>query len=876
MTALNTANGDIKPKGAPFPGMSAVTRQRPSGARARLMAQRFACALSLACGGLAWAADRVALVIGNSAYRSSPLYNPENDARDMSKLLRQAGFQVIARTNTSRDDMQRAIAEFGKQITSPQVKIAVFYYAGHGVQLDWRNYLIPVDAAPRTPEELKTQSLDVSALLTYMQRAQQKDRSFLVVLDACRDDPFAGTYKPDQKGLSQFDAPVGSLLAYATAPGRVAIDGTSGGTNGLYTAYLLQELAKRGAPIEDAFKRTRLNVRLASNGQQVPWESTSLEEDVYLFPGERKKPSDRDQMTQLDSELGDWNKVKASGDPFALAEFLRTHPSGNFSELAANRMNLLLGSQSNAESVRLVAKNLAVVEAKKAQEERDKAEAERVKRESEARLAAEAARAAMALAAQQAREVELARRAEEQAVAAAQEARKQELARAEAARQEVERERLAQLALAAAQAAKAEAERIATFQRTALAAAAQLAQETAAAMRAAAQREAERQATARLAAERAAAEKAEAARAEALRVAEAARIAAAEEVARNTAARLAAEKAAAQQAEAQRLELQRLAEARRVAEEAEKARIAAAEAELARAQSQRLAQAQAEQQRGEAARAQAAKLAADRAEADRLARAAAQAAADKLAAEAQAALSVAQTAVAGLTQAVKLAQERVQAADAAPAPAQAVLASTPFFAGSNQLQRSYTVGDRYEFKVVDLFNRSERPLVMQVSSIDVNADRIEFNGGEYVSDTMGNILTNLRGSSATPRQFYPAELFVGKRWRTMFRQVRPNGLTYTFRYDMRVVGRERVTVPAGTFDTFKIEGRGFNMTLGAALERNIWVSPGVAADIALETQVRLANGMWDQRERQELVGLQQQAPRTPAQSASLNSNPGSK
>jgi len=163
------------------------------------------------------------------------------------------------------------------------------------------------------------------------------------------------------------------------------------------------------------------------------------------------------------------------------------------------------------------------------------------------------------------------------------------------------------------------------------------------------------------------------------------------------------------------------------------------------------------------------------------------------------------------------------------------------------------VGDVFTFSVIDGLTKVSKPLELRVTAVDVDADRVEFNGGEYASDIMGNITATQRGSFSTPRQFYPAELYVGKKWHTAFKQVRPSGITYTYRYDVRVVGKETITVPAGTFEAFKIEARGFNVQLGAALSRNIWVTPGVPADIAHETIVRLRNGAIEQFDRQELV-----------------------
>ena len=242
--------------------------------------------------------ERMALVIGNSAYPKAPLVNPANDARAMAALLRQAGFNVSEASDTSQAQLSEAVAKFGQAIKDPKVKFGLFYYAGHGLQLEWKNYLVPVSADVRSAADVKAKAVDVSQLLTYMEQA--KGRSFLVILDACRDDPFAGLYKPSAAGLSQFDAPAGSLLAFATAPGKVAQDGV--GSNGLYTANLLREFSRRGVRLEDAFKRVRLSVRMASNGTQIPWESTSLEEDIFLFPIEQKKLSEAEQDQLLNEE----------------------------------------------------------------------------------------------------------------------------------------------------------------------------------------------------------------------------------------------------------------------------------------------------------------------------------------------------------------------------------------------------------------------------------------------------------------------------------------------------------------------------------------------------------------------------------------------
>ena len=177
--------------------------------------------------------------------------------------------------------------------------------------------------------------------------------------------------------------------------------------------------------------------------------------------------------------------------------------------------------------------------------------------------------------------------------------------------------------------------------------------------------------------------------------------------------------------------------------------------------------------------------------------------------------------------------------------------------GGFDTDRQYAEDDFFNYQVIDGFSKAAKPLNLQVTNVNVDADRVEYNDGEYASDTMGNTLVNPRGGFNTPRQFYPAELFVGKKWISIFKQSRPGGINYTFKYTLKVVARERITVPAGTFDTFKIEARGFNMQLNARLERNIWVAPGVSGDIVHETFVRLRNGDIEQNDRQELVSFKQ-------------------
>lgn len=220
--------------------------------------------------------QRVALVIGNAAYKDSPLINPINDARDMAAALRGLGFEVIFGENLSQTEMKRNIRVFGEKIRNGGV--GLFYYAGHGIQVKGSNYLIPVNATITTEEEIEYESVDAGLVLAQMEAA--RNRLNIVILDACRNNPFARSFRSTQKGLASIDAPSGTLIAYATAPGSVASDGA--GRNGLYTQELLKQMKQPGLSIEQLFKQVRASVRRQTEGKQTPWESSSLEGDFYF------------------------------------------------------------------------------------------------------------------------------------------------------------------------------------------------------------------------------------------------------------------------------------------------------------------------------------------------------------------------------------------------------------------------------------------------------------------------------------------------------------------------------------------------------------------------------------------------------------------
>lgn len=234
-------------------------------------------AAPVAAGARQGQGQRLALVIGNAAYREGALANPVNDARAMAAALRDAGFTVMLHTDLDQRRMTQAVRDFGDALRKSG-GVGLFYFAGHGVQIKGRNYLVPVGADIQREDEVTYAALDAQAVLDKMEAAGNGTN--VLILDACRNNPFARSFRSAGAGLAQMEAPVGTLVAFATAPGMVASDGT--GSNGLYTQNLLEAMRKPGLKIEDVFKQVRVAVRKASAGKQVPWESTSLEGDLYF------------------------------------------------------------------------------------------------------------------------------------------------------------------------------------------------------------------------------------------------------------------------------------------------------------------------------------------------------------------------------------------------------------------------------------------------------------------------------------------------------------------------------------------------------------------------------------------------------------------
>jgi hypothetical protein len=223
---------------------------------------------------------RVALVIGNAKYKFNPLNNPVNDATDMAASLRSVGFDVIEVKDATLKQMREATRRFADKLEVSDVGLV--YYSGHGIEVKGKNYLIPVNADIRREYEVVDQAFDASNLLRMMESLQSnvKKRVNILIVDACRNNDLPKSWRSTNSGLARMDAPAGSFISFATAPGQVASDGQ--GRNSPYTKHLLNALKQPNVPIEQVFKEVRRNVMDETGGEQVPWENSSLIGDFYF------------------------------------------------------------------------------------------------------------------------------------------------------------------------------------------------------------------------------------------------------------------------------------------------------------------------------------------------------------------------------------------------------------------------------------------------------------------------------------------------------------------------------------------------------------------------------------------------------------------
>jgi uncharacterized caspase-like protein len=313
----------------------------------------------------AFAEKRIALVVGNADYEhTSALANPANDARTVSGVLTEQGFEVYLHLNADLKKMKRALAETANRARHHgKQSVVLFYFAGHGVQVKQSNYLIPVDAKIESEGDVDIEALNAASVLEVLSDAGAAIN--IVVLDACRNNPYRTSFRAPSRGLARMDGPPGFLVAFSTDPGKVASDGPTG-SNSPYATALTQQLGRSGIKIEEAFKQVRREVYEVTKGAQVPWETSSLMDDLYIGPrsAEAKALSETAAVTSQQQAALRAKAAKAQAE--AEAERLR-----------------LQAEITKAEAAKLRAKT----EAERARAEADQAAAEAAKAQAEAQLA---------------------------------------------------------------------------------------------------------------------------------------------------------------------------------------------------------------------------------------------------------------------------------------------------------------------------------------------------------------------------------------------------------------------------------------------------------------------------------------------------------
>ena len=280
-----------------------------------------ALAVAWALIGPATAEKRIALVVGNSTYSTvSPLDNPTRDARLIARTLEGLGFEVTLLVDSSQTDMKRGIARFGRALRDAgEDATGLFYYAGHGVQSFGTNYLLPVDVALADAADLDLVAIEAQSVLRQMYSA--RNRTNIFILDACRNNPFEDIPAFNDNGLAEMQAPTGTFLAYATAPGEVALDGLE--NNSPFTQALAAAMPTPGLQIEQMFKQVRVSVLEKTRGQQTPWDASSLTADFAFAKAEELSPADREA-------LAFWKSVEQSRDAVQIMLFLRGYGDSRY------------------------------------------------------------------------------------------------------------------------------------------------------------------------------------------------------------------------------------------------------------------------------------------------------------------------------------------------------------------------------------------------------------------------------------------------------------------------------------------------------------------------------------------------------------------
>jgi hypothetical protein len=287
------------------------------------------------------AETRIALVVGASAYQhASHLANTLNDAHEVAGKLKQLGFEVDTVMDPDRQQFESAVRRFGQRARGADA--ALFFYAGHALELNGRNWLIPVQANLQTERDLRFEALDLSDVIDQI---EGQARVSLVILDACRNNPFRRFLGPDSRGndvgggLAPQRAAMGTLIVYSTALGEVAADGN--GPHSPFTTALLRHIETPGVEVRQLIAEVRRDVRQATSGQQIPWESSALEGEFFLDPAPVVPSAPNPAVGVRDAEVVLWDTVKDSRDPSDLRLYISRYPGGIFAPLARNRLTQL-------------------------------------------------------------------------------------------------------------------------------------------------------------------------------------------------------------------------------------------------------------------------------------------------------------------------------------------------------------------------------------------------------------------------------------------------------------------------------------------------------------------------------------------------------
>jgi len=320
------------------------------------------------------AQKRVALVIGNSRYtQMQALANPSNDSRLMAQTLSKLGFEVISASDVDFRGMRRAVKKFGRRLrASGKDAVGLFYYAGHGVQARGENYLIPLNAEVEDEADLNVESIRASDVLSQMETSGNKLN--LVILDACRNNPFKGKLRSVSRGLAKLNAASGSLVAFAAAPGQVASDGNS--DNSPYTSALVEAMQVPGLSVEQMFKRVRVSVEIETGNKQTPWEESSLRGDFFFTPKKAEPiPVARPAIDPAEKE---WATIQNTQSTKVLKAFIKRHPKSVYADYARFTLEDRITAENKRQEAR-TASAKAATERARAAAERERLAQERVR-----------------------------------------------------------------------------------------------------------------------------------------------------------------------------------------------------------------------------------------------------------------------------------------------------------------------------------------------------------------------------------------------------------------------------------------------------------------------------------------------------------------